>query len=53
MLNIEWYINNYSDLSENTLGERIRKTRLIKGMLQKEVAAVANLSPETIYNIEN
>ncbi|NBI08331.1 hypothetical protein D3Z33_15875 [Senegalia massiliensis] len=22
-------------------------------MLQKEVAAVANLSPETIYNIEN
>ncbi|WP_431768841.1 helix-turn-helix domain-containing protein [Senegalia massiliensis] len=53
ILNIEWYINNYSDLSENTLGKRIRKVRLQKNMTQKDLASKCKLSSDTICNIES
>ena len=39
-------------MNENTVGERVRKARVNKGMMVKELAAKCGVHPQTITNIE-
>ncbi|SKC90395.1 helix-turn-helix domain-containing protein [Maledivibacter halophilus] len=49
---IECKINNYENLPEDTLGQRITKLRKKNRMTKKEFAIKTGLSQATIYNVE-
>ena len=42
----------FDNLPVNTLGERIRKTRLEKGLFQEDLAKLLNVTETTIINWE-
>lgn len=47
------YLSDYNQLPENTLGQKIRKYRLLKGLDYEELAKKVNLDPSTVLRIEN
>ncbi|MDR7856282.1 helix-turn-helix transcriptional regulator [Tissierella sp.] len=51
-INIECNINDINDLPETTLGDRIRKLRLLMYLTIKDLSIKSCLSEETISNIE-
>lgn len=46
------YLSNFNQLPENTLAEKIRKYRYLKGWSHRTLAKKANVDPSTIMKIE-
>lgn len=51
-ITLECIYNNVETLPENTLGDRVKKLRLLNNYTIKDLCKKCNLSPETISNIE-
>lgn len=51
-INIECILNDVNSLPESSLGERVRKLRIMKNLTIKDLAKLSLLSEETISNIE-
>lgn len=52
-LTLECNIYNNEALPEKTLGQRVKKLRLLNNLTMRQLAAKCNISPFTISNIEN
>ena len=51
-ITIDCTINDNESLPETSLGERVRKLRLINKLTLKDLANLSKIEPETISNIE-
>lgn len=49
---LEYPIYNVETLPETTLGDKVKKLRILNNLTIKELAKRCNLAPETISNIE-